>query len=654
VLVELRLRGLGAIDAAELDFGSGFTAVTGETGAGKTMLLTGLALLLGGRGDAALVRDGYPRAEIEGRFRVPPDGGAVAAAVEQCGGALDGDEVVLARTIGADGRSRAFLGGRAVPVATLAGLADALVTVHGQADQRGLLRPVTQRSALDAFAGAAVAEPLRDYRSAFDELAVLRAELADLTGHRRQRALEADRLRQGVADVDELAPEPGEDVALRRHAARLGHADALRRAATAAHTALAAGSTEAAAAPSDHADVLSLIGAARRDLDALRGHDADLDALAARLAEASYLVADVAADLSSYADRIDADPARLAAVHERLSRLTALTRRYAADVDAARAARSEPAEPLAAADPATAGIGPGDPASGEPIPDEHGGEHGVGLDAVLIWAGEARERLAHLDDDDSRLNDLTARRTAVLATLTEAAQRLSAARSAAAARFAAAVSAELVGLAMADASLSVAVTQRPDPNGLPIAEQNVAFGPSGVDDIEFHLVAHAGAPMRPLHRGASGGELSRVMLAVEIVLAGVDAVPTFIFDEVDAGVGGRAAIEVGRRLAALAATAQVLVVTHLPQVAAFADRHLVVAKTAAGLVTSTEIDLVDGDSRLRELSRMLGGLADSSLAQDHAAELLDAAAAAKRPAGRRTTPREPATTAARTHRERTS
>jgi DNA repair protein RecN (Recombination protein N) len=269
-------------------------------------------------------------------------------------------------------------------------------------------------------------------------------------------------------------------------------------------------------------------------------------------------------------------------VQERLSRLGALTRRYAADIE-----------------------------------------------GVLAWAAQARERLASLDDDDTRVQELTGLREQVLAQLTTAAGALSGARLAAAKRLQSAVSKELAGLAMADASLPVVVSRREDPHGLVIDGAHVAFGPWGVDEVELQLVAHAGAPARPLHRGASGGELSRVMLAVEIVLAGVDAVPCFVFDEVDAGVGGRAAIEVGRRLASLARTAQVLVVTHLPQVAAFADRHVVVAKTATGLITSTEVDLVDGEARLRELSRMLGGLEDSTLAHDHAEELLATAAAAK-------------------------
>jgi DNA repair protein RecN (Recombination protein N) len=576
VLVELRLRGLGAIDDATLELGPGFSAITGETGAGKTMLLSGLALLLGGRGDAALVRTGHPRVEVAGRFRIDP-AGPVAEHVEQSGGSLDGDEVVIARIVGADGRSRAYLGGRAVPVSTLASLADHLVTVHGQADQRGLLRSATQRSVLDDYAGEAAREALETYRAAFSELATIRAELTDVTTHRRERTLEADGLRQGLAEVDDVRPEPGEDVALAAEAARLGHVEALRTAALAARQALSApdDGTEAR-------DVLTLLGAARHDLDAVRAHDAELDGLAKRVAEASYLLADVAADLAAYLDQIEADPARLEAVQERRSRLGALTRRYAAD-----------------------------------------------LTGVLDWADEARSRLASLGDDDGRVQALTAERDRVLTELTAAAGRLSDARNAAAARLEAEVSVELRGLAMTDATLQAVVGQREDPHGLVIDGRRCAFGPWGVDEVEFMLIPHAGAPARPLHRGASGGELSRVMLAVEIVLAGVDQVPSFVFDEVDAGVGGRAAIEVGRRLAALARTSQVLVVTHLPQVAAFADRHIVVAKSGDGHVTSTEIDLVDGEARLRELSRMLGGLEDSALGHDHAEELLATAAAAK-------------------------
>ncbi|HVS67469.1 MAG TPA: DNA repair protein RecN [Mycobacteriales bacterium] len=577
MLIELRLRGLGAIDEAVLELGPGFTAITGETGAGKTMLLTGLGLLLGGRSDAGLVRGGYERTEVEGRFRVATDG-PVTAIVEEAGGQLDGDELVVARTISADGRSRAFVGGRSVPAAVLAALADELVTVHGQSDQRGLLRPSVQRGVLDRYAGPQAESALAAYRSAFAELAAVRAELDEVTSHRRERVLEADALRHGVADIDAVEPVAGEEVALAAEAARLSHAEALREAATAARRALHGEEDSAAAA----SDALGLVAQARRDLEAVTGHDAALDALTARLAEVSYQLSDVAADVAAYLDQLEADPGRLAAVQERISKLTALTKRYGPDVA-----------------------------------------------AVLAWAEKARSRLAALTDDDGLITALGERRDAVLRRLTYAAGDLSRLRGAAAARLEAAVSAELAGLAMPHAAVPVSVARRDDPHGIVVDGTSVAFGSSGIDEVELQLVAHEGAPARPLHRGASGGELSRVMLALEIVLAGADPVPTFVFDEVDAGVGGRAAVEVGRRLASLAASAQVLVVTHLPQVAAFADRHVVVAKPERGAETSSAAAVVAGDERLRELSRMLGGQADSELARGHAEELLSLAAEAK-------------------------
>jgi DNA repair protein RecN (Recombination protein N) len=581
VLIDLRLRGLGAIDEVTLTLGPGFTAVTGETGAGKTMLLTGLALLLGGRADAGLVRQGHQRAEVEGRFRVPTTG-PIADLVHDAGGDIDGDELLVVRTVGADGRSRAHLGGRSVPVSTLAALADDLVSVHGQSDQRGLLKASVQRGVLDRYAAAAVDVPLAAYRECFAELAAVQAELAEVTGHRRERTQQADALRHGLADIDAAAPVAGEDIALRDESRRLSHVDALQRAAGLAHDALSG----TPAAGIEATDALARIGSARHELTAAAGHDPALDALATRLAEASYTLADLAADLGAYADGLDADPLRLAAIQERLAVLGGLTRRYADDVD-----------------------------------------------GVLAWAADARERLADLGDDDERVHELTARRDGLQAALTDSAATLSAGRRAAASRLTRAVGVELEALAMASASLPVQVRRRPDPHGLLIDGERVAFGQWGVDEVELQLVPHAGAPARPLHKGASGGELSRVMLALEIVLAGADTVSCFVFDEVDAGVGGRAAVEVGRRLAGLARTAQVVVVTHLPQVAAFADHHLVVARSEQGHVVSSDVDSVDGDTRLRELSRMLAGLEDSASAHDHAEELLATATAAKTSGG---------------------
>ncbi|MFL6137571.1 MAG: DNA repair protein RecN [Frankiaceae bacterium] len=572
----MRIQGLGVIDDAVLELGPGLTVVTGETGAGKTMVVQGLALLLGRRADAGLVRPGAARAVVEGRLRVDP-AGRVAARAREAGAELDGDEMIVNRSVSAEGRGRAHLGGRAVPVAVLAELADWLVAVHGQSDQHRLLRAAAQRDALDAYAGAAVREQLDAYAATYARHADAVATLAELRARARERAQEADVLRFGLAEIAAVAPAAGEDRALVAELDRLSHADALRRAAGEAQVALT-GDADAL----DEVDALGLLTAARRALDPVQGHDEALAALAGRVAEAGFLLADVAADLASYAAGVDADPVRLATANERLAALTALTRKYGGDAS-----------------------------------------------EVLAWADRAQHRLAELDGADDRITALESERAALAERLADLAGRLSLARTAAADRFAAAVGSELRGLAMPQAALAVELAQRDDPDGLPVGDRILAYGPAGVDEVALLLRPHAGAAARPLARGASGGELSRVMLAVEVVLAGADPVPTFVFDEVDAGVGGRAAVEIGRRLARLARSAQVIVVTHLPQVAAFADRHLMVEKSGDGTVTASGVVALDDAGRVRELSRMLAGLESSALAQGHAEELLATAAAAK-------------------------
>ena len=583
MLEELRLRGLGVLDAAVLELGPGFTVITGETGAGKTMVLTGIGLLLGGRADAALVRSGAPRAEVEGRVRVDGDG-ALASRVLDAGGHLDDEVLVIARSVGADGRSRAYLGGRSVPVGLLGELADELVAVHGQADQRGLLRASVQRAVLDRYAGPEVEAALGTYRQLFSELSTVQAQLVEVTARRRERTQEHDLLSLGLAEIDAVKPQAGEDTALRAEITRLAHVDALRVAVEGAREPLSA-------ADPDTADALSLIGGARQRLADVHGRDASVDALESRLAEASYLLSDVAADLGAYAAGLEADPLRLEAAQRRFAALATLTRKY----------------------------------GGDPAPAD--------IDTVLAWAANARTRLELLSDDDERVDALRSRHQQLLHEVSSSAAVLSAARTAAAARLSAAATAELVELAMPRARLAVAVRQRDDETGLqvqfPDGARRVAFGASGVDDVEMLLAAHPNAPFRPLHRGASGGELSRVMLALEVALAGSDPVATFVFDEVDAGVGGRAAVEVGRRLAELARHAQVIVVTHLPQVAAFADHHVVVDKSDDPSATTTDVRTVTGTDRLEELSRMLAGLPDSELGRGHAEELLAVASAAK-------------------------
>uniref|UniRef100_A0AAU3I0B7 DNA repair protein RecN n=1 Tax=Streptomyces sp. NBC_01393 TaxID=2903851 RepID=A0AAU3I0B7_9ACTN len=574
VLEEMRIRSLGVIDDAVVELSPGFTAVTGETGAGKTMVVTSLGLLLGGRADPALVRIGAKSAVVEGRISVPAGGTAVVRA-EEAGAELDEGMLLISRTVSAEGRSRAHLGGRSVPVGVLAELADELVAVHGQTDQQGLLKLSRQRQALDRYAGDAVAVPLAKYAGAYRRLRAVSAELDEITTRARERVQEADMLRFGLDEIAAVEPRAGEDVELSAEAERLGHAEALASAATAAHAALAGNPEDP-----EGIDAATLVAGAHRALEAVRSHDSALATLSGRIGEIAILLGDVAGELAGYADDLDADPLRLAAVEERRAALTQLTRKYGEDID-----------------------------------------------AVIAWAERSSERLTELDGDDDRLGDLTAERDALRGELGGLAQALTDARAEAAERFAAAVTAELASLAMPHARVSFELRQTDDPEGVEVGGRPVAYGPAGADEVELLLAPHPGAPPRPIAKGASGGELSRVMLAVEVVFAGTDPVPTYLFDEVDAGVGGKAAVEIGRRLARLAKSAQVVVVTHLPQVAAFADRQLLVEKTNDGSVTRSGVKVLEGEERIRELSRMLAGQEDSETARAHAEELLAAARA---------------------------
>ncbi len=579
MLEEVRITALGVIEDAVLELSSGLTVVTGETGAGKTMVVTGLGLMFGGRADPARVRPGAERATVEGRLRIDP-GGLVAQQVLEAGGELDdeGRTLIVSRSVSAEGRSRAFAGGRSVPVSLLTYLAEDLVAVHGQADQQQLLRTARQRQALDRFAGPELHAVLTDYQRAYHRHREIRAELDELTRAARDRAAEAEDLRRGLSEIEQAAPAEGEDGLLLAEEDRLAHADALHAAATTAHEALLG---DPASGSFESADAVSLLAGARQALEAVADHDPALAGLAGRLSEAAYLVSDVAAELASYVQSVDSDPARLAAVQERRAELTRLIRAYG-------------------------GLAPGPPGPAGAAPD---------LSAVLAWAKQASSRLTELEGDDDRIAGLADEEARLAAAVAELAGRLTELRRAAADSFATRVTAELTALAMPHARLAVAVIPADD------------FGPLGADEVEIRLAAHPGAPMLPLSKGASGGELSRVMLAIEVVFAGADPVPTFVFDEVDAGVGGKAAVEVGRRLARLARLAQVIVVTHLPQVAAFADTHLVIEKADDGSVTRSGLTRLDDAGRVVELSRMLAGLEDSEFGRAHAGELLAAAAA---------------------------
>jgi DNA repair protein RecN (Recombination protein N) len=624
MLEEVRITGLGVINDALLELSPGFTALTGETGAGKTMVVTGLGLLFGGRADPARVRPGAQRASVEGRLRTDPRG-KVAQQVEEAGGDLDDDgTLVLTRTVSGEGRSRAFAGGRSVPVSLLTYLSDDLVAVHGQSDQQQLLKPGRQRESLDKYAGGVLAEVLTDYQRAYGRHRKVLDQLTVLTTQARARAAEAAELRAGLTDIEKLNPAAGEAAALRAEEERLANADSLHAGATTAHEALLGDPT----AGNDGVDAVTLLGHARRALDAVRRHDTEIDGVATRLSDAAYLVAEVAGELASYIQGIDADPARLAAVQERRAVLARVIRLYgpggvSAHINGIPVQLGAAGPPSAAEDGAARGGATPAGAGAAAAADESGSaeqdalfpaEEPDEIAYVLEWARLAVARVVELDNDDDTIAALSAEEAELAAQVTDLAGRLSLLRAEAGERFAADVTAELTALAMPHARISVALT--------PLAEP----GPHGIDDVELRLASNPGAPSLPLHKGASGGELSRVMLAIEVVFAGADPVPTFVFDEVDAGVGGKAAVEIGRRLAKLARLAQVIVVTHLPQVAAFADNHLVVAKSSDGSITSTSVIHLDHEARVRELSRMLAGLEDSEFGQAHAAELLAMAA----------------------------
>ncbi|MFP5348175.1 MAG: DNA repair protein RecN [Actinomycetes bacterium] len=572
----MHIRNLGVISEATLELAERFTVVTGETGAGKTMVVTALSLLLGGRADSGVVRARAPSAVVEGRFRVPAAGFASSRAAEAGADVepLDDDvgvrphggappcglaELLVARTVSAGGRSRAHLGGRSVPVGVLGELADHLVAVHGQSEQLLLRSSSRQREVLDTFAGDGLAALLEQYREAYERRAEVRAQLSEITTRARERAQEADLLRIGLEELEQVDPQPGEDEALRAEEERLANAEDLRSAAGEAHAVFAADDLVGEST----VDAAGLVDSARRRLEAVAAHDDRLAGLAGRLAELGYGLADVAVELAGYVAGLDADPVRLEQVQQRRADLGRLTRKYGEDV----------AE-------------------------------------VLAWGERAAKRLADLTGDDDRVDALRSELASLDTTLTGLGDVLHERRTAAATELSEAVTVELAELAMPHARLVVDVRDTGD------------LGPAGRDRVELQLVAHAGADARPLARSASGGELSRVMLALEVVLAGSDPVPTFVFDEVDAGVGGRAATEIGRRLAVLSRRAQVVAVTHLPQVAAFADRHLVVVKSDDGEVTRSGVQRLDDGERVRELARMLAGQEESASARAHAEELL--------------------------------
>ncbi|CAB4563813.1 unannotated protein [freshwater metagenome] len=546
----LSIRSLGVISSAQLELPTGFTAITGETGAGKTMLLTGVGLLLGERADSSVVRSGEKQLLVEGRIHSKDQG--LLEKLAELGAEVSGGEIIINRTVSSDGRSRAAIGGAAVPVSTLNSVAQELVTVHGQSEQIRLKSISKQRQALDDFAGETLKSSLASYQQTYSQFRELEQRLSRLQSASERDSFRLAKLREQLADLERLKPEQGELTRISDQLSRLTNVESLRQAAAEAHE-LVAG---------DDLDARSQLGRAKRVLES--SSDGTLREMAKLVSEATGLVNELALQLSAYLTDLEADPNTLDQLQRRKAELVSLERKYGSSVDE-----------LASATPA--------------------------LEAELL----------DLDSSDEQIEKLEMQLAAAESQLALAAKGLTEKRKSAAKELSKRVSQELSQLAMGDAQLEISISE--------LAE----FEASGADRVEFLLANRSGAEPRPLSKGASGGELSRIMLAIELVLAGKSPMPTMIFDEVDAGVGGAAAVELGRRLKELARSTQVIVVTHLPQVAAFADHQIRIFKDSSGGVSASSVNALNKQEREQELARMLSGNAESDIALSHARELLN-------------------------------
>lgn len=566
MLAEIAISNLGVISHASAELSPGLTVLTGETGAGKTMVVTGLRLLTGGRADASRVRTGSDGAVVEGAFGtggLPEDAvGAVRDIATAAGADADENgEYLVSRSVKASGRSSAHLGGRKVPAATLGELASHLLTIHGQNDQLRLMAPEQQLAALDRF-DAAIAAKLRRYREAYTDWRAAAKDLKERTEKRLELAQEVDRLQFALEEIDAVSPQAGEDDELVATINRLQDVDALREAAETALVAID-GADAVGGVGGEEEPASDLIGRAQQALEA--ASDQDLRDLGARLGEVAGVLSDVSAELGSYTGSLPSDPEELERLLQRQQEIKALTRKYA--------------------------------------PDAAG---------VVAWRDKAQARLAKIDTSEGAVEKLKAKVAELEGELQRRAAELTKARQKAAERLGAAVTEELHGLAMPKAQLRVQVSQAP-------------YGRDGADAVEILLAPNTALEPKPLATSASGGELSRVMLALEVILSESSSGATLVFDEVDAGVGGRAAVEIGRRLARLAGGNQVIVVTHLPQVAAYADTHLHVSKDVGDEAVTSGVAALQPEERIEELARMMAGMDDSDTGRAHAAELFERA-----------------------------
>jgi DNA repair protein RecN (Recombination protein N) len=563
-LEEISIRNLGIIDQSELELGRGLNVLTGETGAGKTMILTALSLVLGGKSDSALVRHGSDRQVASATFSVPK---SLHSNLEEVGAVIEDNSLIITRTVNGDGKSKAICGGATVPAATLSALADSLIEIHGQSANSQIVKPARQRELLDRFGGDALLNALDLYRKNYESYLELKARITSMKASANKRDGEIAELKEFLSAWAALKAVRGECGATDDEINRLSSVEDLR----------IASSTASSALNGEEEGALNLLHAARRALDAAKGKDSRLEEISDRVSEAVFILDDASTDLASYSTSLEADPVRLDSLQSRKAELHSFIKRWSTTE--------------------------------------------LGDEALLSLAAKAKsgkESIADLEGGDDRIAELEKELVVEKKELLKSAQNLTKERESAAEKLSKSVSEEIKALSMPHTTFYAEVKSADYAGALKESD----FTQQGCDEITMMIQAHSDGPKIALGKGASGGEMSRIMLALEVVIAKTHPVGTYIFDEVDAGVGGKAAIEVGKRLHELSKNSQVIVVTHLPQVAAWADTHFVVKKSSDGSVVASGVSKVESEDRVEEIARMLAGLEESSSAREHAAELL--------------------------------
>jgi DNA repair protein RecN (Recombination protein N) len=556
-LEEISIRSLGVIESSNIQFKPGLTVLTGETGAGKTMVLTALGLVLGSKSDSDLVRAGQERAVVTGRFSVPLQ---IQDEILASGGEVEDDCVVITRTLSSQGKSRVLVGSAVSSAATVSSFAQSLVEIHAQSSSSKLMKPAVSRELLDRYGGI----DLTQYQEIFTQYQEISLRIQELKNQLLQRDKEIDLLTDFAQEFSKLSPVSGELVKIENEIAKLGSVEQLNQVVSSTLNLL----------EDEDLSALNLLQQMRKSLDSVAGKDRDLDQITERFTESLLNLQDIGSDLTSYLSSLEADPSRFAQLQDRKSALSSLLKRYG-----------------------------------------KGSDKDLAFEELIADGLGAKQKLADLSGGSDRITELEKQKLDIFSKMKISAVKLANDRKINAEKLSKLVTSEIRNLSMPNSQFVISQSTLD-------SDKPGSYTAYGLDEIAILFAAHTGATPLPLSKVASGGELSRVMLALEVVIAEAEPIGTYIFDEVDAGVGGKAAVEIGRRLAKLSKSAQVIVITHLPQVAVWADNHLVVKKSESGSVTQSDVKEMSADERKVEIARMLSGQEDSQTAQEHASELL--------------------------------